>query len=36
MILLSAFLVVAVVVFLAGALPSTTTRDEREEMGVEL
>jgi len=36
MILLSAFLSVAVVVFLAGALTATTTRAEREEMGVEL
>jgi len=36
MILLSAFLFVAIVVFLAGALTATTTRAEREEMGVEL
>jgi hypothetical protein len=36
MILLSAFIVVAVVTFFAGALPSVTTRAEREEMGVEL
>jgi hypothetical protein len=36
MILLTAFLFVAVVVFLAGALTATTTRAERAEMGVEL